>query len=110
MLLHPGVLRGKVAVGVVGVATGVGAARTAPLIALSVQGKIGKRTEDAANALARIVVADTTAPYVGTKIATYESVLATTKKQLTSIRGLDRTAETVKKIPPALKGHDEENS
>ena len=57
----------------------------APLIALSVQGKIGKRTEDAANALARIVVADTTAPYVGTKIATYESVLRTTKKQLASI-------------------------
>jgi len=68
--IHPGVLRGKVSVGVVGVATGVGAAKTAPLIALSVQGKIGKKTEDAANALARIVVADTTAPYVGTKIAT----------------------------------------
>ena len=83
--IHPGVLRGKVSVGVVGVATGVGAARTAPLIALSVQGKIGKRTEDAANALARIVVAKTTAPYVGTKIATYESVLKTTKKQLASI-------------------------
>ena len=83
--VHPGILRGKVSVGTVGVATGVGAARTAPLIALSVQGKIGKRTEDLANALARIVVADTTAPYVGTKIATYNSVLLTTKKQLASI-------------------------
>jgi hypothetical protein len=31
------------------------------------------------------------------------------KKQLSSIRGLDRTAESVKKIPPALKGHEEEN-
>jgi hypothetical protein len=82
--IHPGVLRGKVSVGVVGVATGVGAAKTAPLIALSVQGKISKKTEDA-NALARIVVADTTAPYVGTKIATYESVLQTAKKQLASI-------------------------
>jgi uncharacterized protein involved in exopolysaccharide biosynthesis len=83
--IHPGVLRGKVSVGTVGVATGVGAAKTAPLIALSVQGKVGKRTQDAANALARIVVADTTAPYVGTKIATYESVLKTSKKQLDSI-------------------------
>jgi uncharacterized protein involved in exopolysaccharide biosynthesis len=83
--IHPGVLRGKVAVGVVGVATGVGAAKTAPLIALSVQGKIGKRTEDAANALARIVVADTTAPYVGTKIRTYNQVLQTVNKQLVSI-------------------------
>jgi uncharacterized protein involved in exopolysaccharide biosynthesis len=83
--IHPGVLRGKVSVGVVGVATGVGAARTAPLIALNVQGKIGKRTEDAANALARIVVADTTAPYVGTKIRTYEQVLNTVNKQLASI-------------------------
>jgi uncharacterized protein involved in exopolysaccharide biosynthesis len=83
--VHPGILRGKVSVGTVGVATGVGAARTAPLIALSVQGKIGKRTEDLANALARIVVEDTTAPYVGTKIATYNSVLLTTKKQLASI-------------------------
>jgi uncharacterized protein involved in exopolysaccharide biosynthesis len=83
--VHPGILRGKVSVGVVGVATGVGAAKTAPLIALSVQGKIGKKTEDAANALARIVVADTTAPYVGTKIRTYNQVLKTVNKQLVSI-------------------------
>jgi Putative Actinobacterial Holin-X, holin superfamily III len=31
------------------------------------------------------------------------------QKQLNSIRGLDRTTESVKKIPPALKGHEEEN-
>jgi hypothetical protein len=31
------------------------------------------------------------------------------KKQVSSIRGLDRTTESVKKIPPALKGHEEEN-
>jgi uncharacterized protein involved in exopolysaccharide biosynthesis len=83
--IHPGVLRGNVSVGTVGVATGAGAARTAPLIALTVQGKVGQRTQDAANALARIVVADTTAPYVGTKIATYDSVLKTVKRQLHSI-------------------------
>ena len=69
-------LRGKVSVGTVGVATGAGAARTAPLISLTVQGKIGqthrrtRRTRSHA-----IVVADTTAPYVGTKIATYNQVL-----------------------------------
>ena len=83
--IHPGVLRGNVSVGTVGVATGAGAARTAPLIALTVQGKIGARTQDAANALARIVVADTTAPYVGTKIRTYDQILKTVKKQLASI-------------------------
>ena len=32
------------------------------------------------------------------------------KKQLESVRGLPRTAETVKKIPPAMKGHKEENA
>jgi hypothetical protein len=31
------------------------------------------------------------------------------KRQLASVRGLDRTTETVKKIPPAVKGHEEEN-
>jgi len=31
------------------------------------------------------------------------------KKQLTAVRGMDRTTETVKKIPPAVKGHEEQN-
>jgi uncharacterized protein involved in exopolysaccharide biosynthesis len=83
--LEPGALRGHVSVGTVGVATGTGAARTAPLIALTVTGKNGKKIAAAANKLAQIVVERTTAPYVGTKIATYESVLATSKKQLDSI-------------------------
>jgi uncharacterized protein involved in exopolysaccharide biosynthesis len=83
--LQPGVLRGHVSVGTVGVATGAGAARTAPLIALTVSGKNAEKTAAAANALAKIVVDRTTAPYVGTKIATYESVLSTTKKQLASL-------------------------
>jgi uncharacterized protein involved in exopolysaccharide biosynthesis len=83
--LEPGVLRGHVSVGTVGVATGAGAARTAPLIALTVSGKNAEKTAAAANALAKIVVDRTTAPYVGTKIATYESVLSTTKKQLASL-------------------------
>jgi putative superfamily III holin-X len=32
------------------------------------------------------------------------------RSQLRSVQGLDRTTETVKKIPTALKGHEEENS
>jgi hypothetical protein len=83
--IKPGALRGHVSVATVGTQTGTGAARTAPLISLTVTGKRGRQTQDAANALARIVVADTTAPYVGTKIKTYQSVLATTNKQLASI-------------------------
>ena len=31
------------------------------------------------------------------------------KKEMQEVRGLPTTAETVKKIPPALKGHEEEN-
>jgi uncharacterized protein involved in exopolysaccharide biosynthesis len=83
--LQPGALRGHVSVGTVGTATGTGAARTTPLIALTVDGKNGKKIATAANELAKIVVERTTAPYVGTKIRTYKSVLATTKKQLASI-------------------------
>jgi hypothetical protein len=30
--------------------------------------------------------------------------------QLRSVRGLDRTTDSVKKIPTALKGHEEENA
>jgi len=31
------------------------------------------------------------------------------KKEVSEVRGLDRTTDTVKKIPPALKGHEEQN-
>jgi sulfopyruvate decarboxylase TPP-binding subunit len=31
------------------------------------------------------------------------------KKQVDAVKGLGRTTETVKKIPPALKGHEEQN-
>jgi uncharacterized protein involved in exopolysaccharide biosynthesis len=82
--MHSGALRGKVSVAQVG-AAGAGAARTTPLISLTVQGQQARKAEDAANALARRVVALTTAPYVGTKIATYTQVLNTTNSQLASI-------------------------
>jgi hypothetical protein len=83
--LQPGALRGHVSVATVGTATGTGAARTTPLIALTVDGKNGQKIAIATNELAKIVLERTTAPYVGTKIRTYQSVLATTKKQLASI-------------------------
>jgi uncharacterized protein involved in exopolysaccharide biosynthesis len=83
--LQPGALRGHVAVGTVGTATGAGAARTTPLIALTVDGKNGENIAAATNALAKIVIERTTAPYVGAKIKTYESVLETTNKQLSSL-------------------------
>ena len=83
--LQPGALRGHVAVGTVGTATGAGAARTTPLIALTVNGKNPTKIAAATNELARIVVERTTAPYVGTKIKTYESVLKTTNRQLESL-------------------------
>jgi hypothetical protein len=83
--LRSGALRGKVSVAQVGTATGTGATRATPLISLTVQGAGPKKTAAAANALARRVVALTTAPYVGTKIKTYTQVLATTNSQLESI-------------------------
>jgi uncharacterized protein involved in exopolysaccharide biosynthesis len=83
--LRSGALRGHVSVAQVGTVTGAGAARAAPLISLTVQGAQPKKTQEAANALARRVVTLTTAPYVGQKIETYLQVLKTTKGQLQSI-------------------------
>jgi uncharacterized protein involved in exopolysaccharide biosynthesis len=80
-----GALRGSVSVAQVGAATGTGATRATPLISLTVTGKNPTKTADAANALAAVVVKRTTAPYVGTKIATYHVILATTRTQLQSI-------------------------
>ena len=83
--MRPGALRGHVSVAQVGTATGASAARAAPLISLTVTGPAPAKVEKATDAMADLVVARTTAPYVGTKIRTYQSVLKTTKKQLESI-------------------------
>ena len=83
--LPSGALRGRVSVAQVGTATGAGAARATPLISLTVTGAQPKKTELATNALSNRVVALTTAPYVGTKIATYTQVLKTANSQLQSI-------------------------
>src|SRR5690242_10565689 len=73
--LRPAGLRGHVSVAQVGSATGTGATRSAPLISLTVTGTHPLNTAAAANALADIVVARTTAPYVGTKKRTFQATL-----------------------------------
>src|SRR3954453_2263355 len=79
-----GTLRGKVSSAQVGV--GTGAARTAvPLITVTVTGPQSVKAECAANDLARVVVRQTTAPYVGTKIATFERSLQSYQDQLDSL-------------------------
>jgi uncharacterized protein involved in exopolysaccharide biosynthesis len=83
--IHPGALRGHVSVGVVGIQTGTGAARTAPLISVTVTGKRELPTAKAANALAETVVRDTTAPYVGEKIKTFQITLKSVTGQITSV-------------------------
>ena len=89
---EPGALRGRVTSAQVGV--GTGAARTAvPLITVTVQGAQARKVECAANDLARIVVVQTTGPYVGTKITTFEKSLQTYQDQLDSLVPLVRLLE-----------------
>jgi hypothetical protein len=70
-----GNLRGHVSSAQVGVGTGAGARTAVPLIALTVQGPKPAKVETAASTLARLVVEKTTAPYVGTKIASLQTQL-----------------------------------
>ena len=73
--MRPAALRGHVSVAQVGTATGAGATRSTPLISLTVTGAKPLNTAAAANALADIVVAKTTAAYVGVKIRTFRATL-----------------------------------
>lgn len=77
-------LRGHVSIALVGTA-GVGSARTTQLISLTVDGSHPTTTAGAANALADIVVQQTTAAYVGIKIRTFEFTLAHVNKQIASV-------------------------
>jgi uncharacterized protein involved in exopolysaccharide biosynthesis len=83
--MRPGALRGHVSVAQVGSATGAGAARATPLISLTVTGKKPLNTAAAANALAAIVVRQTTASYVGLKIQTFNTTLQHVKDQIGSV-------------------------
>jgi hypothetical protein len=82
--MRPAALRGHVSIGTIGSA-GAGAARTQPLISLTVTGAHGKNVAAAANKLADIVVKQTTAAYVQKKIQTFETTLASVTRQLNSI-------------------------
>jgi hypothetical protein len=83
--MHASALRGHVSVAQVGTVTGAGAARATPLIALTVTGSHRVTTAAAANALAKIVVGQTTASYVGVKIRTFQSTLDNVTRQIGSI-------------------------
>src|SRR6478752_7148021 len=82
--MRPAALRGHVSIGTIGSA-GAGAARTQPLISLTVTGAHGKNVAAASNKLADIVVKQTTAAYVQKKIETVETTLASVTRQLDSI-------------------------
>jgi uncharacterized protein involved in exopolysaccharide biosynthesis len=83
--MRPAALRGHVSVAQVGTVTGAGAARTNPLISLTVTGRHSLNTAAAANALADIVVERTTASYVGVKIRTFRTTLEQVTKQIASV-------------------------
>jgi len=78
-------LRGHVSVAQVGSATGTGATRATPLISLTVDGAHPTNVAGAANALADIVVQQTTAAYVGVKIRTFRATLSSVDTQLKSV-------------------------
>jgi len=82
--MRPAALRGHVSIGTIGSA-GAGAARTQPLISLTVTGLHGKNVALAANKLADIVVQQTTASYVQEKIRTFNATLKNVNTQLNSI-------------------------
>jgi uncharacterized protein involved in exopolysaccharide biosynthesis len=82
--MRPAALRGHVSVAQVGSA-GAGATRTTPLISLTVTGAHSKNIAAAANELAKIVVQQTTASYVNTKIETFNETLKNVKFQLGGI-------------------------
>lgn len=84
--MRPGALRGHVSVAQVGAATGAGASRSTPLISLTVTGTKPGPTSAAANALAKIVVEQTTAKYVGVKIATFQTTLKSVNEQISSVK------------------------
>src|SRR3954447_6238936 len=100
--MRPSALHGHVSVGTVGSA-GAGATRTTPLISLTVTGSHGKNVAAAANALAKIVVAHTTASYVSTKISTFQTTLDNVEHQL---NGLTGQLATINKALVASKNLD----
>jgi uncharacterized protein involved in exopolysaccharide biosynthesis len=102
--MRPSALRGHVSVAQVGAATGAGAARATPLISLTVTGSKPATTAAAANALADIVVTQTTASYVGVKIRTFEATLKQVNDSIASVNKrlaiIQRAAASAKHLDP----------
>jgi uncharacterized protein involved in exopolysaccharide biosynthesis len=102
--MRPSALRGHVSIAQVGAATGAGAARATPIIALTVTGTRPLATAAAANALSSLVLAKTTKPYVGVKIRTFKKTLASVDEQLSGIRGqitaINAAVKASKKLDP----------
>jgi hypothetical protein len=82
--LRPNSLQGKVSVGQLGSESAAGA-RPSPLILLTVTGTRPTTVEAAANALAKTVVRQTTAAYVGVKIRTVHETLGHVTDQIASV-------------------------
>src|SRR5581483_3393631 len=100
--LRPSALRGHVSVAQVG-SPGTGAVRTTPLISLTVTGpKHPSNIAAAANELADIVVRETTASYVNTKIATIDATLGSVKQQIAAVNKLLNVAIAAEKAAKSL--------
>ncbi len=100
--MREGALSGNVSVQQVGTTTGTTGGRSAPLISLTVQASRPVQAEGAANALAQIVVQDTTAPYVGQKIKTYQVTLASVSQQLNLVNARLNAAQAALKAAKNL--------
>jgi uncharacterized protein involved in exopolysaccharide biosynthesis len=102
--MRPSALRGHVSVAQVGTATGAGAARATPLISLTVTGAHPATVAAAANALSNIVVAQTTASYVGVKIRTFQTTLTHVDEQIASVNNrlstITRATKAAKNLDP----------
>jgi uncharacterized protein involved in exopolysaccharide biosynthesis len=100
--MRPSALRGHVSVAQVGTATGSAATRSAALISLTVTGSKPSTTANAANALAALVVSQTTAPYVGVKIRTFRSTLTHVDDQIAAVNKLLAAATAAEKAAKNL--------
>ena len=81
-------LRGHVSTA--GIPTGLGSTSTrgSTLIRITVRSSKPKQTEDAANAIARIVIDSTTSPYVKQSLATYASKISSYNAGLASLNNV----------------------
>jgi capsular polysaccharide biosynthesis protein len=78
-------LRGHVSTQSISTGLGTSASRGSSLIKLTVRLHKPKHAEDAANALGKIVIDDTTSSYVRSSIATYQRKIASYTRQLDSL-------------------------